>query len=128
MRLPQKFGQLYPVHVTTRKSFGLMTRKLSVTKSRHLCQFLGTLSRKKSSVASANCPLRTLTEQSVGVQLLTLLVRYFAARATFCLRRCHQFQGVERTAYPGMELPNPGHDLVTETGTVEYAVVTDLLL
>src|SRR5208283_42347 len=49
-------GHIYPVHVTTRKSFGLMTRKLSVTRSRHLRQFLGILSRKKSSVASANCP------------------------------------------------------------------------
>src|SRR5271157_2681903 len=47
---------VYPVHVSTRKSFGLMTRKLSVTESRKLLQFLGTLSRKKSSVASANCP------------------------------------------------------------------------
>ena len=47
---------IYPVHVSTRKSFGLMTRKLSVTESRKLLQFLGTLSRKKSSVASANCP------------------------------------------------------------------------
>ena len=60
---PPRFGRffanatvLYPVHVTIRKSFGLMTRKLSVTKSRHLRQFLGTFSRKKSSVASANCP------------------------------------------------------------------------
>ena len=47
---------IYPVHLRTRKSFGLMTRKLSVTKSRKLAQFLGTLSRKKSSVASAKCP------------------------------------------------------------------------
>src|ERR1035437_10591495 len=47
---------VYPVHVSTRKSFGLMTRKLSVTESRKRFQFLGTLSRKKSSVASANCP------------------------------------------------------------------------
>src|SRR6202035_4723546 len=47
---------IYPVHVSTRKSFGLMTRKLSVTESRKLLQFLGTLSRKKSSVTSANCP------------------------------------------------------------------------
>ena len=39
-----------------------------------------------------------------------------------------QLQGAGRTAYPGMELPDPGHDLVTETGTVEYAVMTDLLL
>src|ERR1700730_3307798 len=50
------FPLLYPVHVSTRKSFGLMTRKLSVTESRKLLQFLGTLSRKKSSVTSANCP------------------------------------------------------------------------
>ena len=49
-------GYLYPVHIRTRKSFGLMTRKLSVTESLKLPQFLGTLSRKKSSVASANCP------------------------------------------------------------------------
>src|ERR1019366_2998202 len=46
----------HPVYVRTRKSFGLMTRKLSVTESRKRFQFLGTLSRKKSSVASANCP------------------------------------------------------------------------
>src|SRR5208283_2837251 len=45
----------YPVHVRTRKSFGLMTRTLSVTESRKLPQFLGTLSREKSSGASANC-------------------------------------------------------------------------
>jgi hypothetical protein len=49
-------AHVYPVQVRTRKSFGLMTRKLSVTESRKLPQFLGTLSRKKSSVASANCP------------------------------------------------------------------------
>jgi len=49
-------NMIYPVHVRTRKSFGLMTRKLSVTESRKLAQFLGTLSRKKSSVASAKCP------------------------------------------------------------------------
>ena len=53
---PPRDAHLYPVHVSTRKSFGLMTRKLSVTESRKLLQFLGTLSRKKSSVASANCP------------------------------------------------------------------------
>src|ERR1039458_4613999 len=45
---------LYPVHVTTRKSFGLMTRKLSVTESHRLAQFRGTFSRRKPSVASAN--------------------------------------------------------------------------
>ena len=46
--------QLYPVHVMTRKSFGLMTRKLSVTKSQRSAQFRGTVSRRKPSVASAN--------------------------------------------------------------------------
>jgi aryl-alcohol dehydrogenase-like predicted oxidoreductase len=51
-----KTRYVYSVHVRTRKSFGLMTRKLSVTESRKVSQFLGTLSRKKSSVASANCP------------------------------------------------------------------------
>src|SRR5450759_1967712 len=45
---------IYPVHVTTRKSFGLMTRKLSVTESHRSAQFRGTFSRKKPSVASAN--------------------------------------------------------------------------
>src|ERR1700751_2937935 len=33
---------LYPVHVTTRKSFGLMTRKLSVTESHNSAQLRGT--------------------------------------------------------------------------------------
>ena len=45
---------LYPVHVMTRKSFGLMTRKLSVTESQRSAQFPGTFSRRKLSVASAN--------------------------------------------------------------------------
>ena len=45
---------VYPVHVTTRKSFGLMTRKLSVTESQRFAQFRGTFSRRKPSVASAN--------------------------------------------------------------------------
>ena len=45
---------VYPVHVTTRKSFGLMMRKLSVTESRNRGQFRGTLSRRNPSVASAN--------------------------------------------------------------------------
>jgi drug/metabolite transporter (DMT)-like permease len=44
----------YPVHVMTRKSFGLMTRKLSVTESQRSAQFPGTFSRRKLSVASAN--------------------------------------------------------------------------
>src|SRR5450631_4472494 len=48
------YAVLYPVHVTTRKSFGLMTRKLSVTESHRSAQFRGTFSRKKPSVASAN--------------------------------------------------------------------------
>src|ERR1019366_10507435 len=52
----EKNFSLYSVHVRTRKSFGLMTRKLSVTESRKVSQFLGTLSRKKSCVAPANCP------------------------------------------------------------------------
>ena len=46
--------RLYPVHVMTRKSFGLMTRKLSVTESQRSAQFPGTFSRRKLSVASAN--------------------------------------------------------------------------
>ena len=45
---------VYPVHVMTRKSFGLMTRKLSVTESQRSAQFPGTFSRRKLSVASAN--------------------------------------------------------------------------
>src|SRR4029077_479628 len=45
---------LYPVHLKTRKSFGLMTRKLSVTESQRSAQFRGTFSRRKLSVASAN--------------------------------------------------------------------------
>ena len=48
------FFIVYPVHVMTRKSFGLMTRKLSVTKSQRSAQFPGTFSRRKLSVASAN--------------------------------------------------------------------------
>src|SRR5712691_10980678 len=54
------FGQalrhfiVYPVHVMTRKSFGLMTRKLSVTESQKSAQLRGTFSRRKLSVASAN--------------------------------------------------------------------------
>ena len=45
---------VYPVHVMTRKSFGLMMRKLSVTESQRSAQFPGTFSRRKLSVASAN--------------------------------------------------------------------------
>ena len=49
-----EFGIAYPVHVTTRKSLGDMTRKLSVTESRSCAQLRGTFSRRNSSVASAN--------------------------------------------------------------------------
>jgi len=45
---------VYFVHVITRKLLGDMTRKLSVTESRNRAQFLGTLSRRNPSVASAN--------------------------------------------------------------------------
>src|ERR1035437_9941128 len=45
---------LYPVHVTTRKSLGLMMRKLSVTESQVATQLRGTVSHRKPSVASAN--------------------------------------------------------------------------
>ena len=45
---------LYLVHLITRNSFGLMTRKLSVTESQRSAQFRGTFSRRKLSVASAN--------------------------------------------------------------------------
>src|SRR5450756_1569158 len=48
------FPIIYPVHVITRKSLGLMTRKLSVTESHRSAQFRGTFSRRKPSVASAN--------------------------------------------------------------------------
>jgi len=39
---------VYPVHATTRKSFGDMTRKLSVTESHRSAQLRGTFSRRKS--------------------------------------------------------------------------------
>ena len=45
---------VYRVHVMTRKFFGNMTRKLSLTESRNQAQFLGTLSRRNTSVGSAN--------------------------------------------------------------------------
>jgi hypothetical protein len=45
---------VYPVQVMTRKSLGLMTRKLSVTESHIVAQLRGTFSRRKPSVASAN--------------------------------------------------------------------------
>ena len=46
--------KVYTAHARTRKSFGLMTRKLSVTESQKLSQFLGTFSRRNVSAASAN--------------------------------------------------------------------------
>ena len=45
-----------PAHASTRKSCGLMTRKLSVIKSRNSDQFCGTFSRKKVS-ASRRTPV-----------------------------------------------------------------------
>ena len=45
---------IYSVHLITRNSFGLMTRKLSVTESQRVAQFRGTASRRKPSVALAN--------------------------------------------------------------------------
>src|SRR5271163_2385759 len=47
-------NKIYLVHLITRNSFGLMTRKLSVTESQRSAQFRGTFSRRKLSVASAN--------------------------------------------------------------------------
>jgi hypothetical protein len=52
--VPNDRRTLYPVHATTRKSLGDMTRKLSVTESQRSAQLRGTFSRRKSSVASAN--------------------------------------------------------------------------
>ena len=45
---------IYPAHVMSRKSFGRMTRKLSVTESQIPTQSRGTLLRRKPSAASAN--------------------------------------------------------------------------
>ena len=45
---------IYPVHARTRKSFGLMTGKLSVIESHNSNQFCGTFSRKKVSTSAAN--------------------------------------------------------------------------
>ena len=45
--------QLYPVHVITRKSLGLMMRKLSVTESHIVAQLRGTFSRSFNNNASA---------------------------------------------------------------------------
>src|SRR5271163_1103637 len=50
----KRTNKVYPVHAITRKSFGDITRKLSVTVLLYLPQCRGTLSRRKSRVASAN--------------------------------------------------------------------------
>src|ERR1700751_1346288 len=42
----RKEEYVYPVHVTTRKSLGLMTRKLSVTESQKSAQLRGTFSHR----------------------------------------------------------------------------------
>jgi hypothetical protein len=49
-----QWPMIYLAHLITRNSFGLMTRKLSVTESQRSAQFRGTFSRRKLSVASAN--------------------------------------------------------------------------
>src|SRR5271157_4919694 len=50
----RRYFLLYPGHARTRKSFGLMTRKLSVTELQNSGQRLGTFLRRKSSATSAN--------------------------------------------------------------------------
>ena len=52
MALEAKKILVYPVHPRIRKSFGLMMRKLSETSSHKVCQFFGTSSRRKFSIAS----------------------------------------------------------------------------
>ena len=50
--------KIYPVHVMTRKSFGLMTRKLSVTESQRSAQFPDTFAQKterRIGELSASC-------------------------------------------------------------------------
>jgi hypothetical protein len=51
---PGDFIVLYPVHPRSRKSFGEITRKLSVIESHISAHLLGTSSRRKASVVSAN--------------------------------------------------------------------------
>src|ERR1700677_4349644 len=48
--------QIYPVHPISRKSLGEIIRKLSVTESQSSAHLLGTSSRRKTRVASANSP------------------------------------------------------------------------
>src|SRR5208283_6211467 len=45
---------IYPVHPRSRKSFGDITRKLSVIALLYLAQFRGTFSRRNSRAVSAN--------------------------------------------------------------------------
>ena len=47
---------LYPVQPRSRKSLGEIIRKLSVTESQSSAHLLGTSSRRKTRVASANSP------------------------------------------------------------------------
>src|ERR1700758_4587282 len=47
---------IYPVHPVSRKSLGEIIRKLSVTESQSSAHLLGTSSRRKTRVASANSP------------------------------------------------------------------------
>jgi hypothetical protein len=46
-QLPKREKQVYPYALRTRKSAGLMTRKLSVTESQKTAQFFGTSTRRK---------------------------------------------------------------------------------
>src|SRR5208283_4648122 len=52
--LERAVSKLYPAQVTTRKFFGSMTRKLSVTEARNSGHRLGTCSRRKPRTASVN--------------------------------------------------------------------------
>jgi hypothetical protein len=45
-----RYVTLYPAHTIIRNFFGSMTRKLSVTSSQYLFQFLGTSLRRKFSI------------------------------------------------------------------------------
>jgi NAD(P)-dependent dehydrogenase (short-subunit alcohol dehydrogenase family) len=47
-------AKVYPVHARIRKSFGSMTRKLSVTESQSSSQFCGTSLHRKLSTSPAN--------------------------------------------------------------------------
>src|SRR5208283_3390095 len=58
LRRGEKFSEdaekLYPAHAKIRNLAGRMTRKLSVTESQNSPHFLGTSSRRKLRMASAN--------------------------------------------------------------------------